>query len=274
MRFKRLKLLMGVVGLSLVSPVQYASTLTLPNSAQFAEGATSSSTTAGVLGTGNFTNQFFYTSALLSSIPVGYEITGFRVRADAGLATGTYPSAALHWNNYDVTLAEAAVSITAFGSSSNVAANMLNPQQVLSGALDIAVNSFTDSAASFNPFGPLISFTTPYLYQGGDLIFLVSHGTATGTGFSVDASNTGFGYTNSSQFAQRVATSYNATTVNTTSAAPVIQLEFGPHITTAPVPELDTLTLFLIGSFPLIARAARTRRQYARSLAMLGNTYP
>lgn len=238
-----------------------AAVVTLPNSADSVEGSTSSSTAAGVLGTGNFTNQYLFASSLLSTIPVGYQIEGLRVRADGANATGTYPASNLIWTNYDITLAEAAVSLTTFGTAAGatVANNMLNPQQVRAGSLTINVGSFSDTGAGPNPFGPLIVFDTPYIYQGVDLVLLISHSTATGTGFSVDASNAGFGYgTSGSLYAQRTSSSYNATSVSTTSAAPVIQLEF--NVAPASVPEPDMLALFALGGIPLAMIRRRQRK--------------
>lgn len=237
----------------------WALSIILPNTAASAEGATTSSATGGVLGTGAFTNQFLFTSGLLSTIPVGYQIEGIQVRADGASATGSYPVTNLVWSNFDITLAEAAVSITTFGTSAGatVANNMLSPQQVRSGPLTINALSFSDTGSGPNPFGPLITFDTPYLYQGGDLILLISHSTATGTGFAVDATGTGFGYTGTSLFAQRTSTTYGATTVNTTTAAPVVQLVF--NAAPVSVPEPNILALFALGG--LLTTMTHYRRQ-------------
>jgi hypothetical protein len=51
---------------------------------------------------------------------------------------------------------------------------MLSSVLVKAGALSISANSFTTST-SLNPFGSLVVFDTPYVYQGGDLVMLFSH---------------------------------------------------------------------------------------------------
>jgi hypothetical protein len=216
-----------------LSAVSRAGLITLPTVDQTQDGGSFSATTNGLLGTGAYTNQLFYTSSLLGSLPVGSQITGIAVRVNGPLSTGTYPTTDLSWNNYDVTLAQAATAFSSMGS--NVSANMLNPVQVYSDSLTVLAGTFADVGTPGNPFTKYLTFTTPYTYQGGDLILLVSHDAGSGTGFRVDAEDErGYGTT----WKQRISESYDPTTVSGTTIAPIVQLEF-----TSAIPEPTSLVL-------------------------------
>ena len=247
---RRLLVFAAIALLGAAAPSFAQSTVVLPNTAATLEGNLAAGTMGGVLGTEAFTNQFLYTSSLLTTVPSGSRITGFRVRVDGSATAGTYPRNPMIWDNYDVTLAQAATTVSTM--SGTVAANMTNPQRVRSGSLTINADSFSANGAGPNAFGPLIVFGTPYVYQGGDLVFLVSHSaisSITGfpsSGFSLDATSAGFGST----FTQRSALGYNATTVNVTTGVAVIQLEFASPTTTAPDP--GSLALLALGSSGLL----------------------
>jgi len=117
------------------------------------------------------TYQMQFTPAALGGLPVGAQITELRFRLDTS-AVAAFPTNTVTWSDYEVTLAQAANSIS--GMSTNFAANMLSPVLVKSGALSIGAGRF---AAGTNPnsFGSLVLFDTPYVYQGGDLVMLFRH---------------------------------------------------------------------------------------------------
>ena len=136
----------------------------------------SMTSTAGNFGNsiplGNFAAgryQMMFDSAALSAIPVGSVITGLQLRLRTPDNTN-FPSAPLVITRYDVTLAQS--NLTPATMSNTFANNMLNPVTVRSGSLSLAANAYTASATGSTPeaWGPLIPFTTPYIYVGGPLV--------------------------------------------------------------------------------------------------------
>jgi len=127
------------------------------------------------------TYQMQFSPAALGGLPVGARITELQFRLSTNNAAA-FPANAITWSDYQVTLAQAANSIS--GMSTNFASNMLSPVLVKSGPLSISANSF---AAGGNPnsFSSLVVFDTPYVYQGGDLVMFFRHNGS-------DAANTAF----------------------------------------------------------------------------------
>lgn len=135
---------------------------------------TGSDTTAGTIGNvagiGNApsgTSQAVYSAAQMASVPPGSLITGMQLRL-RNIVTSSWPPSALTITKYDVTFADSPVTpatmTTAFAS------NMSNPVLVRSGALNLAAGAYPGGANSGTVpegWGPLISFTTPYVYGGG-----------------------------------------------------------------------------------------------------------
>ena len=85
------------------------------------------------------TYQMQFSSAALAGLPVGAKITGLQFRLMTNSAA--FPTNTVTWSDYEVTLAQAANSIS--GMSANFAANMLSPVLVKNGALSISAYSFT-----------------------------------------------------------------------------------------------------------------------------------
>jgi hypothetical protein len=100
---------------------------------------------------------------------VGAVINGFRLRLKAGQATVT---TAVTSSNFDISIGPPAFQV---GSLSTSTAGNQGPGTVLarSGPITFPANSFVGGAGP-NPFGPLISFTTPYTYTGSDLLLTFS----------------------------------------------------------------------------------------------------
>jgi len=123
------------------------------------------------------------------------------------------------------------------------------------GALSFAAGAFP-SGGSPNAFGPLISFTIPYTYTGGDLLVTVRH-TDPGASANVDA--------------QRDVNVQNvfadgdtaATATGSGGFAPVVRLGFAPTAPAGAVPEPGTLALAGMGLLPLAGTILRRRRRRA-----------
>jgi hypothetical protein len=124
-----------------------------------------------------------FSSAALAGLPVGARITELRFRLNTNfVVVSVFPTNTVTWSDYEVTLAQAANPMS--GMSTTFGLNMRSPVLVKHGALALSANSFTTSAG-LNPFGSLVVFDSPYVYQGGDLVMLFSH---TGS----DSANTGY----------------------------------------------------------------------------------
>ncbi len=117
------------------------------------------------------TYQMQFSSAALAGLPIGARITELQFRLDTN-NVAAFPASTVTWSDYQVTLAQAARSISAM--STNFAANMLSPVLVKSGALSIGANTFPVSDNP-HPFASFIVFDTPYVYQGGGLVMLFRH---------------------------------------------------------------------------------------------------
>lgn len=107
----------------------------------------------------------------LATVPVGAQITGIQFRIWSG-STAPWPSVNAPWNNYDIYMGNAAV--TSLGAS--IPANYVagTRTQVRAGPMTIPANSFGIGSPT-NPFGYMMSFSTPYTYTGGDLVLEITH---------------------------------------------------------------------------------------------------
>ncbi len=169
------------------------------------------------------TYQLQFTSAALGGLPVGATITElrFRLRTNAAPAT-SFPVADITWPDYEVTLAQAANPVSAM--SATFASNMVAPVRVKDGPLLLRANSF-GTAAGVNPFGSLIVFDTPYLYEGGDLVMLFSHpgSDSSNTAYLDAASSSTAGY--GTAFRALSANSFNAAS-GVSASAIIAQIVF------------------------------------------------
>jgi len=112
----------------------------------------------------------------LSSIPVGASIVGMSLRAGIHSTNpATWPATAATWQNYEITLAEAAVPLSQW--STTCATNMKNPILVRAGPLTIPAGTWADlKGPASNPFDTYyFDFQKPYTYQGGDLVIHITH---------------------------------------------------------------------------------------------------
>lgn len=178
-------------------------------------------------------------SSQLGGLNVGDLITGMTFRMNTVYAAS---SAAASWNNFDIKLAQATNSIASMDTI--FANNMVNAVQVRSGALSLAAGAYQGgaSAPNANPFGYVINFSTPYTYQGGDLVWQITHGAMTsGSTISIDAvvaSNIGAGY--GTLFRAYAASNDTATSGSVTNFAVTQFMTSGP---VSAAPEPGTLVL-------------------------------
>jgi hypothetical protein len=181
----------------------------------------------------DYTGQQVYGANLLSGLPVGAVIDGFRTRLLAGQSTVT---SAVSSSNFDISIGPSAFHP---GSLSTSTAGNQGPGTVLarSGPITFPANSFIGGPGP-NPFGPLISFTTPYTYTGGDLLLTFSD-TAFSSSPVFDAQSSLFG---SAQGRQNLGV-FNSSTVpqNVDGFALIVQFDYSTATTS--VPEPSTLTL-------------------------------
>ena len=223
-----------------------ATTVVVPNAAATTDGD-SNLTTPGTNAPRTYQAQI--AASQLSSIPVGDIITGMTFR----IAAGGPASSAASFTNWDLTLAQAANTVSTM--STNFASNMSNPVTVRSGALSFNAGDFPTGATApaVNPFGVVISFTSPYTYQGGDLVFEFSHTAGSASvGFFDAAAGAGQGY--GTLFQAQDALSYNATVASSTVALTIPQFTFS-----APAPEPASAGLCGLGAMLLASRRTRAR---------------
>src|SRR5687768_9752586 len=101
------------------------------------------------------------------NLSVGSQITGLSFRLNGG-GSGPRPPSTASFANFDIQVGQAAT--TAETMSQTFAANFASFTLVRSGSLNLPASSFSQGATP-NSFGPEITFTTPFTYAGGDLVF-------------------------------------------------------------------------------------------------------
>ena len=116
--------------------------------------------------------QVIYDASLLSSIPRGSVITGLQVRLNKlGAASTPWPAAPLTIEQYDITMGSS--DRTPATKSSTFADNLRNPVLVRSGPLNLPAGAYPGGPnGTPKPFGPMIPFTTGFVYTGGPLVIL------------------------------------------------------------------------------------------------------
>ncbi|MFO0861042.1 MAG: hypothetical protein U0570_10825 [Phycisphaerales bacterium] len=172
------------------------------------------------------THQVLYRADQIAGIPVGSVITGMQLRlSDASVA---FPPTGFSASQYDVRLASS--SKTPATMTTTYATNMTNPVLVRSGPLSIAAGAYPGTGSP-RGWGPLIPFTTGYVYSGGPLV--IEWRVTTATTFSGS-----FADMNSTAGVNAfIRTDLNAaattSSIAVTSGGPVVRLTF-----TAPATDL------------------------------------
>jgi len=185
--------------------------------------------------------QWQLAASQFAGVAAGSQFTAIGFRLDGGEPTG--PSSAATYSNWQLTLASAVNPLG--GLSATVAANMgADALVVRSGQLVIPMNSLIGGAGP-NPFF-VIAFDTPYVYQGGDVVLLLTH---TGrdvdrlTSFFADARLRGDGIGDTAFGGLAGFFNYPVTWLQYTAAEPV--------------PEPATWILLALGCFAVARRRRR-----------------
>ncbi|MFP6859439.1 MAG: choice-of-anchor D domain-containing protein [Roseibacillus sp.] len=117
------------------------------------------------------TIQYIYDESLLTSLPPGSVLTGMAFRINGGGAS--WPAEDLTWPDFDV---QFSASNHGAGQLNNVFSENIADDAVTvrSGTLTV-LNREYPAGATPNELGPQIAFTTPYTYNGGDLLITIRH---------------------------------------------------------------------------------------------------
>lgn len=232
--FKRLSPKLLTLVTAIAAPSLHAALVTLPNSAATTEG---SSVLATAVQTTPRTLQLQVAASQLGGIPVGSVLESISFRQDGGGSAA--PAGSYSYSQYKITLAEAANSIASM--SMTFADNMVDPVSVFDGPLTIAASSYPGGTTP-NPWGASITFETPYTYQGGDLVVLISHpASSAGTAVDLDA----VGEASTEYRSIRNQTTFDAATAGITDNVFTV---FRVGFTAAAVPEpMETALLTGVG---------------------------
>ncbi len=241
--------LSALLTLLVVASSAVAGNLTVvPNQFTNVEGNSSSST---LFQTASSSLQVYYSEAFLTAagITPGMFIDGLAYRRNGGGATG--PAGDTFFENYDIFLSE---SFATPGSFTNTfASNVVGAQtHVRGGPLTLSANSMPGGGTP-NDFGPMIDFTTPYIYDGGSLLIEIRRSARTGdtTSFLTDVDNS-----IASQAGARWLFNLSSDTAATgtiSNSAQIFQLRY------APVPGPSSLALFaIVGTATGLTRRRRS----------------
>ncbi|WP_255602013.1 PEPxxWA-CTERM sorting domain-containing protein [Polymorphobacter megasporae] len=231
---------------SIASPVE-AGTVIVPGENAALESEHNANSPFGNTSSSGFVTQIAYGASQLSSVAVGTMITGIGFRMYSEYESNDQD---LNYTSFDIQVGTSSNTIAGLSRTfdNNLGGDTITAR---SGALSIAAGTFIGDQ-TYNPFYT-ISFTTPYAYQGGDLLITIRDTLADDT---VGA------------FVPLDAVSHSATlgSVGTTGSAtaikgfanffyiPVTQLTF---VSTA-VPEPASWLLMIVG-FGLVGSALRQR---------------
>jgi hypothetical protein len=215
-----------------------ADSIVVPNAFTATPGPTGQST---AIHHGQRTSQAVYASTQLGSVPVGSTITGLMYRLAPSQRTWPSPPSTRTWEVYDIQLS---TSLHSPGALDHTFANNIGPDVVTvrSGPLTVPAGAFL-GGRSLNPFNFEIVFTTPYVYQGGDLLITTRH---MGNGVNEEYLDANF----NGPLAQSIdARSFTATTKEGgTNNAPIVRLTFQSPQST---PEPSALILLVLGAVGL-----------------------
>jgi len=216
--------------------------LSLPRGNQNTGGASGINTLVRDLNAAR-TAQMVVTADELKTIPIGAKIDALSFRLQPSTVNNpppSWPGVDLQYANYDVRMSKlpagvtvATMSLTSFVS--NIDAG--NAVMVRSGPMTIPANSLGAGAAqpAVNPWNELIiDFTTPYVYDGQDLVVTVSHtgsNAAANTRFldAIATTHAGFG----TRFRCISANAYNATAGGAVATMTILRVKYHTDLTGA-----------------------------------------
>jgi hypothetical protein len=202
------------------------------------------------------TYQCVIDASQFAGLSVGDQITGLHWRAmsdPSANTTATWPASTASWANFDIYISTAT---TTPGTISNTfAANEgADKTAVRLGAYSVAAGAYVSSGvtATVSPWGPLITFTTPFTYSGGGITVTLRHtGNDTGTAYNVDgvaATNTAMGY--GTAFAARAASAASPYTATTGTSSPFVVTQFEA----SPAPTPSSLAILGLGGLAISRR--------------------
>jgi hypothetical protein len=178
------------------------------------------------------TLQFVIGASEFDRIPRGSELTGitWRVASAAGF-NATWPSSNCNYGRFDI---ELATSVNPPGQMSNTFAENVGPDAVIvrHGPMTFPAMSFPGGASPPTPnaFGPVVEFTTPFVYQGGDVVMTIRRSAASAGYTTHDIVGTNHAYLGYGTLFQATQNSLDseATTANAISPGAVF---FIPQMT-------------------------------------------
>lgn len=253
----------------MTAQVEAQTTLVVPGANADMPGTNNANTPFGAAGSASlYVLQEQFASSLFSNVAIGSQLTSIGIRLYTGAATN---SKELDYTNFEIQVGTGA---NAMGSLSRTFSANLGADTIVarSGALTIAKNGLkADSCTSRRKCSTIVptnsfytlDFTTPYTYEGGDLLITFSSQLAANTigqVISLDAVDP-----------------YAVSTINTMSTsgsgsafptiggplnfsfAPIVQFDFAAPQPAAAVPEPASWAL-MVGGFGLAGAAMRRRR--------------
>lgn len=212
--------------------------------------------------------QSFIDSTQLTGIPGPVLITGisFRLMAASLAASGQnppadWPSQTLNFTDFTVRMGSPSAAVATAGEfpsttptfNQNFGADAVTTR---TGGLTLNTGAFGFNAASTptapNPWGPTITFTTPFLYNPGqDLVYAISH-----TGYAPTTEFQPFFAV--ANFSLNVADAVSSTASNSLDAAPGgFSSPYLVQFTYEAVPEPATMTVLALGAVAALRRRNR-----------------
>lgn len=254
-----------VLGFS--SAVSSAATLTVPGSA-----VSPNSGVNTVLRTLPRVYQSYIDESQLASITQPIQITGMRFRLaagenwrPAGYVGTSWPNADLTFADWTIQMGQASSTIIAdeeiIATTTTFNQNMeAAPIITRTGGLTLSANSFQADGGSavgaVHSFGPLITFTTPYVLNPGEtLVYAVAHSGYGATGTPLNA------FFETADFANGIADAVSSTvagaTFNSTpngfSSPYIVQFEY------VVIPEPGSASVLLLTGLAALRRRSRSR---------------
>jgi len=204
--------------------------VTLPNANDTVNGGNGNSIPLGAFTNGR--HMSLYAASQFASVPPGSLITGMQLRLRNDEASG-WPGADSTNADYEVWLSQS--SLTPGTMSDTYASNQLNAVRVRDGALFLPAGAYPAGAASGStpePWGPMIAFDTPYVYQGGVLAVDIQSAGGVDPGKFADAVNGSATFSGKTGSPRNTATGFgNTAFVVRLSFVPPVESPFGEGVT-------------------------------------------